>query len=205
MSERDNTHRLPLAHRVFSFLYRNSQQRADGRRIPRQSYREWLRDHQRALASFASFERDLWLLVSGRFKARLRKLDEVRIASTMAKEDSIRGETLVDQLTCPVGYATIRLSDIRMAHSLALDRVPSQRAKYDARCAALRAWKEEKQARFLSAEELARIIPSSDPIIVTRDPLGKAPYVAATGNGRLAALQAALDPYDYIEVICYLR
>ena len=197
MSElRENTHRIPLTKLCFQTLYTLS-----GRK---QEYRQWLTKRQCPLRIISSLERDFWTILSGGLLHRLRKLDEIRIAKQIGTEKSIRGLTLIDQLTGTATLQTLRLGDIRLAHPLALEQVKSQQRKYQDRTTALREWGIRTASRFLSAIELQELIPSSDPIIVTRDPLNEVPYVAASGNGRLAALKGVLTDDHYIEVITYM-
>jgi hypothetical protein len=186
---RENTHRIPLTKACFQALYNLS-----GRK---EEYRQWLTKRQKPLCVVSALEKDFWTVISGGLKHRLRKLDEMKIARQMNQERSIRGLTLIDQLTSLPSYQTLRLGDIRLAHPLALE-------KYQARCAALRSWSMRTAERFLSAAMILELIPSSDPIVVTRDPLERALYVSASGNGRLAALKATLTDDHYVEVLTYV-
>jgi hypothetical protein len=194
---RDNTHRIPFTRACFRALYNLG--------AKNQEYRTWLERRQAPLCLVSALEKDLWTVLSGGLAHRLHRVDEVKVAGAMTAEQSIRGLTLVDQLTVAPTLQTLRLGDIRLAHPLALERAKSQRRKYVARCAALRSWSLRKAERFLSHELLQELIPSSDPIIVTRDSLERAPYVVASGNGRLAALKAILTDEHYVEVLSYLR
>jgi len=193
---RENTHHLPVTRSCLKALY------ALGGR--KQEYRKWLEKRQAPLCVLSSLEKDFWTLLSGGLKHRLRKIDEMKITRQMGAEPSIRGLTLIDQLTITPTLQTLRLGDIRLAHPLALEQVKSQRQKYQVRCAALRSWSLRAANRFLPAQMIQELVPSSDPIIVTRDPLNLAPYVSASGNGRLSALKDTLTDDHYIEVLAYV-
>lgn len=190
---------MPLTRSVLSLLHRTLSSHQD--------YRSWLLSRSRSVATLASWERDFWVLCTSGLKHRISKLDELRVAHRIGAEDSIRGITLVDQLTTDASFGTLCLADIRLAHPLLLDEVLSQRKKYEQRCAALRAWHQNAVAKgilFLPNTELEALIPSADPIVITTDPLGQSLYVAATGNGRMAALKASLPASYYVELLCYL-
>ena len=170
----------------------------------KQEYREWLASRSTALCVISSMEKDFWTVIGGGIKHRLRKLDELKIASRMNREQSIRGLTLIDQLTITPSLQILRLGDIRLAHPLALEQVKSQKYKYRIRCAALRSWSSRCRSNVISSSMIQELIPSTDPIIVTRDPLQQTLYVSASGNGRLAALKEVLSADHYVEVLAYV-
>lgn len=192
MSLREYTHRMPLTRSLFSGLHRLS-----GRK---QDYREWLGKRQKQLATIAGLERDLWILLSSGLKHRLGKADELQVMGEISREESIRGQTLIEQITHNASLRTVRLADVRLAHPLLLDKVKSQQRKYRMRCERLQAYRGRS---FLSRALIEELIPSADPIIITLDPLGQTPFVAATGNGRMQALKSSLSGDTYVELLCY--